>query len=61
MSSIAARIRAVLEIDAAAPAIEFDGHWYTWGDVARAADDVDAALDALGTGAGTPVGVLLAN
>lgn len=61
MSSIAARIRAVLEVDAAAPAIEFDGHWYTWGDVARAADDVDAALDALGTGAGTPVGVLLAN
>ena len=60
-SGIAARIRAVLEIDPAAPAIEFDGRWYSWGDVARAADDVDAALDALGSGAGAPVGLLLAN
>ena len=60
-SGIAARIRAVLEIDPDAPAIEFDGHWYTWGDLARAADDVDTALDALRAGAGTPIGVLLAN
>jgi acyl-CoA synthetase (AMP-forming)/AMP-acid ligase II len=61
VSGIAARIRAVLELDPDAPAIEFDGTWYSWGDVARAADDVDAALAALGAGPGTAVGVLLAN
>jgi acyl-CoA synthetase (AMP-forming)/AMP-acid ligase II len=60
-SGIGARIGAVLELDPDAPAIEFDATWYSWGDVARAADDVDAALAALGTGPGAPVGLLLAN
>jgi acyl-CoA synthetase (AMP-forming)/AMP-acid ligase II len=61
VSGIAARIRAVLEIDPDAPAIEFEENWYSWGDVASAADEIDAALSALASGAGTPVGVLLAN
>jgi acyl-CoA synthetase (AMP-forming)/AMP-acid ligase II len=60
-SEIAGRVRAVLEIDPDAPAVEFEGAWYSWGDVASAADEIDAALSALGAGAGTPVGVLLAN
>jgi acyl-CoA synthetase (AMP-forming)/AMP-acid ligase II len=60
-SGIAARVRAVLELDPGAPAIEFGDTWYSWGDVARAADDVDAALAAVGAGAGAPVGLLLAN
>src|SRR5262249_10497738 len=61
VSAIAARIRAVLEIDPDAPAIEFAGTSYSWGDVAGAADEVDAALDVLGAAAGAPVGLLLAN
>lgn len=61
VSGIAARIRAVLELDPGAPAIEFCDTWYSWGDVARAADDVEAGLSALDAGAGAPVGVLLAN
>ncbi|HXY92390.1 MAG TPA: fatty acid--CoA ligase family protein [Acidimicrobiia bacterium] len=61
MSALAARIRAVLELDPGAPAIEFGDTWYSWRDVARAADEVDAALGTLGAGAGAPVGVLLAN
>jgi acyl-CoA synthetase (AMP-forming)/AMP-acid ligase II len=61
VSGIAVRIGAVLELDPRAPAIEFDGTWYSWGDVARAADEVDAALAAVGAGAGAPVGLLLAN
>ena len=52
MSGIAERIRAVLELDPAAPAIEFDGVTYTWGDLAAAADEVDAALASVGAGAG---------
>jgi acyl-CoA synthetase (AMP-forming)/AMP-acid ligase II len=61
VTGIASRIRAVLEIDPNAPAIEFGDTWYSWGDVARAADDVDVALDTLGARAGAPVGLLLAN
>jgi acyl-CoA synthetase (AMP-forming)/AMP-acid ligase II len=60
-SGISARIRAVLDIDPAAPAIEFEGSWYSWGELASAADEIDAALSALGSAAGTPIGVLLAN
>ncbi len=61
MSGIAERIRAVLELDPAAPAIEFDGGSSTWGDLAAAADEVDAALASVGAGRGAPVGLLLAN
>ena len=61
MSGIAERIRAVLELDPAAPAIEFSGSWYTWGDIAAVAAEVDGALASLGTGTGAPVGLLLAN
>jgi acyl-CoA synthetase (AMP-forming)/AMP-acid ligase II len=60
-SALAERIRAVLALDRSAPAIEFDGSWYSWGDVAQAADDVDTALTAVGAGRGAPVGLLLAN
>jgi acyl-CoA synthetase (AMP-forming)/AMP-acid ligase II len=56
-SSLGERIAAVLAIDPAAPAIEFDARWRTWGDLARTADSVAAQLP----DAGTRVGVLLRN
>lgn len=61
MSALAERIRAVLEIDPSAPALEFGGRWYTWGDLRAAADDVEQALAKVGGGAGSPVGLLLSN
>lgn len=61
MNPLSARLDAVMAIDAAAPAIEFEHRWYTWGDVARTAGDVAAALTAVGAGPGSRVGVLLRN
>jgi acyl-CoA synthetase (AMP-forming)/AMP-acid ligase II len=61
VSALAERIRAVLELDRSAPAIEFDGVWSSWGDLAQCADDVETALRAVGAGDSAPVGLLLAN
>lgn len=61
MSALAERIRAVLDIDPSAQAVEFGGRWYTWGDLRTAVDDVEQALAKVGGGAGAPVGLLLSN
>jgi len=61
LSALSDRIRAVLAIDPAASAVEFAGHWYTWGDLATAVDDVEHALAKAGGGPGSPVGLLLSN
>jgi len=37
------------------PAIEFEGHWYTWADVRHLADRVCALIDASGAQAAAPV------
>src|SRR5436190_4589222 len=58
---LAGRIRAVLELDPTAPAVEFDGRWRTWGDLARTADDLEDALDQLSLRPSAEVGVLLRN
>ena len=61
MSALADRIRAVLAIDPAAPAVEFSGRWYTWGDLATAVDAVEQSLARVGGGPGSSVGLLLTN
>ena len=61
MNTLSERLHAVLALDPAAPAVEFDGAWSTWGELASAADAVDAALRATGLGAGSPVGLMLRN
>ena len=48
MNTLSERLHAVLALDPAAPAVEFDGAWSTWGELASAADAVDAALRAIG-------------
>jgi acyl-CoA synthetase (AMP-forming)/AMP-acid ligase II len=50
-----------MALDPSAPALEFEGAWSTWGELAAAADAVDAALHAGGLGAGSPVGLMLRN
>lgn len=61
VSPISERLHAVMAIDPSAPALEFEGSWATWGQLAAAADAVDAVLYEAGLGAGSPVGVMLRN
>jgi acyl-CoA synthetase (AMP-forming)/AMP-acid ligase II len=61
MTSISERLGAVLALDPGAPALEFEGTWSTWGDLAAAADAVDVVLRERGLGAGAPVGLMLRN
>lgn len=53
--------RLLAEAPAAAEAIEYDQKWWTWGQVQRTADELRAALDALGLHTGARVGVVLEN
>jgi long-chain acyl-CoA synthetase len=61
MTGLPERLRAVMALDPSAPALEFGGRWHTWGDLASAADQVDAALRETGLGPGAPVGLMLRN
>jgi len=51
------RIAAVLAIDPSAPALEFAGHWRSWGELAATIESVAAELPV----PGTRIGVLLRN
>jgi long-chain acyl-CoA synthetase len=55
------QIQLVWSLDASAPALEFQGHWLTWGELRDAALAIDSTLSQFGIGAGAPVGVLLRN
>jgi acyl-CoA synthetase (AMP-forming)/AMP-acid ligase II len=56
-SALAERIATILRIDPAAPALEFEGRWHTWG-------QLDATLSSIGElvpEPGTQVGIVLRN
>jgi long-chain acyl-CoA synthetase len=55
------QIQVVWSLDPSAPALEFEGRWFTWGEVQDAALAIDRALSEAGIGVGAPVGVLLRN
>jgi acyl-CoA synthetase (AMP-forming)/AMP-acid ligase II len=59
--SLSARIREVLSIDPSAEAIECEGRWYRWADLARWVSGVEDACSDAGVGPGAAVGVLLRN
>ena len=61
MSQLKERIKAILTLDAAAPAIEFDGKWSTWGEIERTYRAVDTILDANGLGNDSRIGLMLRN
>ncbi|BBX00957.1 AMP-dependent synthetase [Mycolicibacterium moriokaense] len=58
---LADRIRAVLALDPAAPAIEYDGAWTDWAKIADIAFGVENLLHSAGLGNGSPVGLILRN
>lgn len=61
MALITAKLRAIMAIDSARAEIDFAGLDYTWGDLARAVGEIEAALDAMHLPREARVGVLLRN
>ncbi|OBK82107.1 fatty acid--CoA ligase family protein [Mycobacterium sp. 1164985.4] len=58
---LTARIRAVLALDPAAPAVEYDGVWTDWGAIADVATEVKRRLTAAELANGAPIGLVLRN
>lgn len=56
-AGLAARIAAVVQIDPAAPVIEFSGRWRTWGALGATIKEVAQLVPA----PGAQVGILLRN
>lgn len=61
MSALSELVHGVLAVDPSAEAIEFEGAWQTWGDLAQIGAAIEAALSAAGLGAQTRVGCILRN
>lgn len=61
MSQLADLVRGVMRVDPAAPAMEYQGRWWTWGDIDALIENIDQALTAAGIGPGVRVGGLLRN
>src|SRR5690606_24482846 len=58
---LAERIRTVLDLDPTKGAIEFKGHWYSWGEVKACMTGIDDILDTANLGEGAPVAIILRN
>jgi acyl-CoA synthetase (AMP-forming)/AMP-acid ligase II len=54
-AGLSQRLGAILSLDPAAPALEFEGRWRTWGDLATTVGAVGDQIPV----EGTPVGILL--
>jgi len=61
VSQLKNRIQAILSLDPAAPAMEFEESWASWGDLGAAVDAIDSILQANGLGADARIGVMLRN
>lgn len=55
------RIGAILALDPDAQALEFEGEWYTWGDISGIVESVADAVEQLSLPRGSQIGVLLRN
>lgn len=61
MTQLAETLRSILALDPSAPELEYAGRWISWGEMARLADGLDAALSRAGLHEGARVGILLRN
>ncbi len=61
MALMTENLRAIMAIDPERAEIEFEGRDYSWGDLARVVQGIEAALDAMNLPAEARVGVLLRN
>jgi len=55
------RLTAVFAIDPAAPAVQRDERWFSWGELSAIGGALDSALASAGLGEGAPIGVMLRN
>jgi len=60
-AGLAERIQHVLRLAPQSGALEFQGHWHTWGELAVAMDRLESVLTDGGLGEGAAVGVVLRN
>jgi long-chain acyl-CoA synthetase len=58
---VARQLKAVFELDPAATALQYDGDWYTWGELARVGDELQATLLEIGVPAECAVGLIMRN
>ena len=58
---LAARLRAVMEIDPDAPVLEFERTWWPWSMLSESVSELDSVMSAAGLGSGCPVGVVMRN
>ena len=61
MSTLAERIAHILALDPDAGAIEYDGRWTRWGEVAAIAETIDRIATDAGCGEGAAIGLLMHN
>ena len=61
MTPLANAINGVLAIDPSSNAIEFEGSWYSWGDLSASKAAVLEALEGAGLGPQTRVGIMMRN
>ena len=59
--NLVSELKAVLAVDPSANALEHEEKWYSWGDLARGIDTIDAMLNQAGVGRDGRVGVLIRN
>jgi len=60
-TDLAQRIQAVWALNPQAPALEFDHHWFNWGELRAAVATIDDLLNQAGVGPAAAVGVVLRN
>lgn len=58
---LSALVTRALDRDPARPAIEYEGRWYSWGELRALADAVHACLTDSGAGAGHPIAFIPRN
>lgn len=61
MSILSDLLNGVIAIDPAAPAIDHDGRWYSWGELAHAIDEIRGELGKLGLGENARIGIMVKN
>ena len=61
MASLSAIVRNVMAIDPAAPALEFEQKWHSWGELTSIIDAIEAQLKKNDIGPGARIGGILRN
>jgi long-chain acyl-CoA synthetase len=59
--NLSEQLRQIIQLDAAAPAVEFEQRWWSWGDLWETWKNLDAALQQSHIADQAPIGVVLRN